>query len=72
MLADLVVQCDSYFDNIEKRSHRLNRPNMSFGSVAPISICDTAMGSMYLPPRKTTKLNGPRVSSFWFGGCANV
>ncbi|MGR6833779.1 antitoxin Xre-like helix-turn-helix domain-containing protein [Aliivibrio salmonicida] len=44
MLADLVVQCDSYFDSIEKRNHWLNRPNESLESVAPISICDTAMG----------------------------
>ncbi|EPU6119339.1 antitoxin Xre/MbcA/ParS toxin-binding domain-containing protein [Vibrio parahaemolyticus] len=44
MLTDLVVQCDSYFDDIEKRNHWLNCPNLSLGNATPISICDTAMG----------------------------
>ena len=44
MLTDLVVQCDSYFDDREKRNHWLNCPNLSLGNATPISICDTAMG----------------------------
>lgn len=44
MLSELVVQCDIYFNNTEKRNYWLSRPNVSLGNVTPISICDTAMG----------------------------
>lgn len=44
MISDMAIQCDDYFGDVEKRNRWLNRPNLTLGNVAPLSICDTAMG----------------------------
>ncbi|GMQ45047.1 antitoxin Xre/MbcA/ParS toxin-binding domain-containing protein [Vibrio sp. 10N] len=44
MISNLVILCDDYFGDIEKRNRWLNRPNLTLGNMPPLAICDTAMG----------------------------
>lgn len=44
LISNMVIQCDAYFGDIEKRNRWLNRPNLTLGNVTPLSICDTTMG----------------------------